>query len=163
MDLITCEIRFTEDESRQSPGRLTGVLMTYGEVASDRKEMFDPGALYFPPNGLLVNEQHQRGQPILRTSPTVSEDGKTIIIDAAIPDTMRGRDTATNLREGVLTGLSVEFFPEKETTRGGLRVIQRAFVPRAGLVDAPSYAGSKAEVRNQTDHDRILLAARLYL
>ena len=137
MDLITCEIRFTEDESRQTPGRLVGVLMTYGEVASDRKEMFDPGALYFPPNGLLVNEQHQRGQPILRTSPTV--DGKMVLIDAPFPDTQRGRDAATNLREGVLTGLSVEFHAQKETVRNGIRVIQKRIAPRYWGLSAQEY------------------------
>lgn len=161
MPNLLCEVRFQEDETRATPGRLTGVLMTYGERASDRPEMFDPGALYFPPNGLLVNEQHNRQAPILRASPTV--DGKTVLIDSPFPDTARGRDAATNLREGVLTGLSVEFFPEKETTRGGLRVIQRAFVPRAGLVDAPSYTGSTAEVRDRQDIINLLLAARLSL
>ena len=42
MDLITCEIRFAEDETRQTPGRLVGTLLTYGERASDRPEVFDP-------------------------------------------------------------------------------------------------------------------------
>ena len=161
MDLITCEVRFQEDETRESPGRLVGTLLTYGERASDRPETFDPGALYFPKTGIVVNEQHQRSQPILRTMPTTT--GKAVVLDQPFPDTTRGRDAATMMREGVLTGLSVEFYPEKETRRNGLRVIQRAFVPRAGLVDDPSYSGSKAEVRAQGDLQRLLLSARLYL
>ena len=161
MPNLLCEVRFQEDESRQSPGRLVGTLMTYGERASDRPEMCDPGALYFPPTGLVVNEQHERKSPILRTLPTI--DGKAVLIDAPFPNTTRGRDAAENMRQGVLTGLSIEFFPEKETTRGGMRVIQRAFVPRAGLVDDPSYSGSKAEVRAQGDIANMLLAARLWL
>ena len=161
MPNILCEVRFQEDETRESPGRLVGVLMNYSERASDRAEMFDPGALYFPPTGIVVNEQHERKSPILRTMPTI--DGKAVVLDAPFPNTTRGRDAATMMREGVLTGLSVEFYPEKETRRNGLRVIQRAFVPRAGLVDDPSYLGSKAEVREQMDIRRLLLAARLWL
>ncbi len=158
-NLLTCEVRFAEDETRQSPGRLVGTLLTYGEKASDRPETFDPGALYFPPSGIIVNEQHERKSPILRTMPKV--DGKAVVLDQSFPDTTRGRDAATMMREGVLTGLSIEFFPEKEIRRGGLRVIQRAFVPRAALVDSPSYAGSVAEVRGQADLQRLLLSARL--
>ena len=74
-------------------------------------------------------------------------DGNTVRIDHPFPDTQRGRDAATNLREGVLTGLSVSFVAEQEEMRNGVRVIKRAYAPRAGLVDSPSYTGSKAEVR----------------
>ena len=51
MDLITCEVRFQEDETRESPGRLVGTLLTYGERASDRPETFDPWGALFPENG----------------------------------------------------------------------------------------------------------------
>ena len=160
MDTIQCEVRFQQDAAQQGPGRLVGVLMTYEKRASDRREIFKRGALRFPPGGIIINEQHQRGQPILRAVPIV--DGDTVRIDAMLPDTQRGRDAATNLKEGVLTGLSVEMYPEAETMQNGIRVIQRAFAPRAGLVDDPSYSDSTAEVRNQ-DQAKRLLVARLYL
>ena len=149
MDSLTCEIRFQEDESRQSPGRLLGVLVTYGEMASDRKEMFEVGALTFPEGGLWVNEMHSRTSPILRAMPALR--GKQVVLDAPFPDTQRGRDAAAGLRSDppLFTGLSVEFHAQKEVVRNGIRVIQRAFVPRAGLVDVPSYSGSKVEVRNK--------------
>ena len=145
MENLTCEIRYAQDESRQTPGRLIATLMTYGEVASDRREMFDAGSLRFPDQGLLIDEMHDRKSPILRAQPII--DGNTIRIDHPFPDTQRGRDAATNLREGVLTGLSVSFVAEDEEMRNGVRIIKRAFAPRAGLVDSPSYTGSKAEVR----------------
>ena len=150
MDLITCEIRFSEDESRQSPGRMAGTLLTYGEVASDRKEMFEPDSLHFPDGGLWVNEQHNRQLPILRAMPTL--EGRALRIDAAFPDTARARDAITGLKSDppLYTGLSIEFHSEKETRRGGLRVIQRAFAPRAGLVDVPSYSGSTVELRERS-------------
>ena len=46
MDELRCKIEVREDESRESPGRLVGVLLRYGEVASDRKEVFEKGSLF---------------------------------------------------------------------------------------------------------------------
>ena len=59
--------------------------------------------------------------------------------------------------------MSVEFYAEKETRRGGIREILRAYVPRAGLVDTPSYAGSLVEVRAKLETNKIVMAARLSL
>ena len=39
MDEIRCKIEVREDESRLSPGRIVGTLITYGERASDRPEL----------------------------------------------------------------------------------------------------------------------------
>ena len=153
MDVLNCEVRFLEDETRVSPGRLIAQLMRYGEVASDRREMFEAGSLRFPAQGLLIDEQHNRSAPILRAQPIT--DGNTIRIDHPFPNTQRGRDAATNLREKVLTGLSVSFVAEKEEMRDGVRVITRAYAPRAGLVDTPSYTGSTAEMR-----ERLMLSER---
>ena len=107
--------------------------------------MFDPDSLYWRESGILIREQHRRDSPILKTVPIV--DGKMVRINAAAPDTQRGRDAVTNVREGVYTGLSVEFAAEKETRRNGMRVIQRAFLDGCGLVDFPSYTNSLVEAR----------------
>ncbi len=144
-DTLYVPIEFRADDSRSGPGRLTGVLMTYGEQAGDRREMFDPDSLYWRESGILIREQHRRESPILKTVPIV--DGKLIRIDARVPDTQRGRDAITNVREGVFTGLSVEFAAEKVVDRNGMRVIQRAFLDAAGLVDYPSYTNSLVEAR----------------
>ena len=145
MDILKCEIRLAEDESRLSPGRLTGTLLTYERRASDRPELFARGALHWPENGIVINDQHQRNQAIIRTIPFLDADA--IKVDVALPDTQRGRDAATNVRDGTLTGLSVEFHSESEGRRQGMREIRRARLVRAGLVDDPSYSDSKAEVR----------------
>ena len=49
---IRCAIEFREDETRQSPGRIVGSLLTYGKRARDRAEMFKPGALHWPAGGI---------------------------------------------------------------------------------------------------------------
>ena len=156
---IECEVRFAEDETRQSPGRLTGVLMPYGVKASDRAEMFELGALEWPEEGVLVRRQHDRSSPIVKVVPHL--DGNDLRIDAPLLNSTAGRDTAEELRAGVLTGLSVEFTSTRETRRNGLRVIQKAMLGGAGLVDYPSYMGAKAELRARSDASRRI--ARLWL
>ena len=146
MNELRCTIEVRADESRQSAGRLVGTLLTYGERASDRAEVFLPGALKWPAAGVIVNEQHNRQAPILRAVPTLA--GNAVQIDAPIPDTQRGRDAATNIRAGVYTGLSVEFHAEDETrSADGTREIRAAVLGGAGLVDSASYTGSRVEVR----------------
>ena len=147
MDTIQCEVRYQEDPERLSPGRLTGVLLTYEVRAADRPELFARNSLYWADTGISINDQHDRRATIVRTTPFLA--GDAIKIDVALPDTARGRDAATNVRDGTLRGLSVEFHSEKEGRRGGLREIRRARLARAGLVDDPSYADSLAEVRGQ--------------
>ena len=144
-DSLLLEVRAAEDDTRESPGRIVGTLLTYGERARDRSEMFLDGALRWAEAGFNINEQHNRQAPIVRAVPFL--DGKAIKIDAKVPDTQRGRDALTNIREGVYTGLSVEFYAEQEEYRQSLRIIKRGMLGAAALVDRASYGGSVVEVR----------------
>ena len=146
------EIRLSQDPDRQGPGILNGVLMTYDQRASDRAERFELGSLHWPDDGVVLREQHNRQAPIARFTPEL--DGPELRVAIPLPDTARGRDAATNIRAGVLTGLSVEFRAEREGTENGVRVIRRAKLVGAGLVDDPSYTGSTVEVREQRDSRR---------
>ena len=149
-DELLCEVRFAEDETRQSPGRLTGVLMPYETRASDRAEMFELGALEWEDDdGILVRRMHDRSSPIVKVVPFM--DGNDLRIDAPLLNSTAGRDAAEELRSGVLTGLSVEFNSTKETRRNGLRIIQKARLGGAGLVDFSSYTLATAELRAKTD------------
>ena len=145
MDTLLMEVRAADDETRQTPGRIVGTLLTYGERAQDRNEMFEAGALRWPALGFNINEQHNRQAAVARVIPFL--DGDTLKIDAPVPDTQRGRDALTNIREGVYTGLSVEFFAEREEYRQSMRVIKRGILGGAALVDVPSYGASLVEVR----------------
>ena len=154
-DSLLCEIRYELDESRQSPGRLLGTLLTYEVRAKDRPEIFIRGALVWPENGITLNLQHDRRQLIARTLPFL--DGDEVKISTQLPDTGMGRDVATMVREKIITGLSAEFYAQEEGRRGLLREIRRATLQAAGLVDAPSYGGSKVEVRSQSGRRRYWL------
>ena len=146
MDEIRCSIEVRADETRQSPGRIVGVLLSYGEQALDRAEQFEAGSLHWPDGGIVLNEQHNRAAPIMRFVPEVV--GKEVRIDAPLPDTQRGRDAATMVKNGTFQGLSIEFRSEAEGRSAGTRMIRRARLSAAALVDSPSHK-STVEVRGK--------------
>ena len=94
-----------------------------------------------------MNTSNTTGRPPSPASIIPYLDGNAIKIDAQVPDTQRGRDALTNIREGVYTGLSVEFYAEREEYRQSMRVIKRGILGGAALVDVPSYGASLVEVR----------------
>ena len=77
-------------------------------------------------------------QAIIRAIPFVKDDA--VLFDFSLPDTMRGRDAATSVRNGTLTGLSIEFRSLQEGRRDGLRIITQARLLAAALVDVPPTA-----------------------
>ena len=146
-DEIRCRVEIRADDALVSPGRLTGVLMKYGERAGDRAELFEDGALRWPNNGVVLRRQHARAAPIMRIIP--EQRGREVILDAPLPDTQAGRDAAREIRDGLLPGLSVEFRSSGENRAGGVRRISSALLVGAGLVDESSYPGSTVEVRRR--------------
>ena len=146
MDNLLVELRYVQDDTRDSPGRLTGTLLTYNERARDRPELWLPGSATWPDNGFVINQQHDRAQPIVRAIPFI--DGNEVKIDAKLPNNTAGRDAAVNVREGILTGLSVEFVQAVARMVGGVREIRQAYIQAAGLVDLASYPGSAVEIRH---------------
>ena len=144
------------DEERRGPGRLRGVLLRYNEVSPERRERFAPGALHWPEGGILLREMHNRAAPIMKVEPEVR--GAAVVLDTLLPDTQRGRDAATGIRNRTYGGLSVEFRAERESwVADGTRVIERAELRGAGLVDEPSYKGSRVEVRARAGRRRVWL------
>ena len=141
------EIRLAEDPDRNGPGILEGVLMPYGERAKSLPERFESGSLHWPDHGVVLREQHNRTAPITRFKPII--EGNEVRVRIPLPDTQRGRDAATLVRNGTFRGLSVEFIAEQESYSGELRSISKAALHGAGLVDDPAYAGAGVSVREQ--------------
>lgn len=142
---IRCSIECREDDTRQSPGRLVGTILTYGQRAKDRPEQFEQGALTWPVEGVVLNRQHARGAPIMRVIPALV--GDELRIDQALPDTQAGRDAATEIRSGLMRGLSVSFQAARDEYRAGVRRIHAAAMTAVGLVDTPAY-DAPVEVRH---------------
>ena len=64
MDKLVFEIRQAEDPSRDSPGRLDGnALDLRGTGQRPTMRSFARGALTWPKEGILINEQHNRAKP----------------------------------------------------------------------------------------------------
>ena len=154
MDELLIPIEFRADESRESPGRLFGVLLPYSVKAGDRPEMFEQGALRIPDDGVLLREMHRRDSPIMRIRPFL--EGSELRVDEPFPNTTAGRDAATNLRppNAIYSGLSVEFKAIREIRRSGVRVIQEGTLTGAGLVDLGAYRQAIAEVRQEATRRR---------
>ena len=146
MTEIRCRLELREDVSRQSPGRLSGVLIQTGRVASDRREVFTPGSVRWPANGVRLLAEH-RGRMVGRFQPV--EDGSEIRIDYALPDSALGREVATEVRAGRKAGLSVEFFATEERSVQGVREVRGALVDAAAVVESPAYEQARAEIRSK--------------
>ena len=144
MDEIHCGLEWREDETRASPGRLVGTIMTYETRALDRPEVFVKDALTWPENGITLNLQHNRMALVGRAHPFT--EGNEVKIDAQLPNTSAARDAVELVKTGVVTGLSIEFNSQSEGRRGPLREIRRALVASAALVDNSSHT-TAVEVR----------------
>ena len=148
---IRCKVELREDDTLASPGRLTGTLLTYGERASDRPELFERGSIDLAAitasGGIVINRQHTRGAPIMRVIPELR--GDALVIDAQLPESSAGRDAAVEIRSGLMRGLSVEFKAIRARMVNGVRRISEAALVAGGLVDDPSYSGSTVEVRDK--------------
>ena len=123
-------------------GTLHGVMLTEGRAASERKELFVPGSVEWPSNGVAILTEH-RGAVETRGQVVRGRDG-------ALALTARATDA---IRAAVKAGkryMSVEFRALKENrTRGGIREIERAFVDAAALTASPEYTQTGAELRSK--------------
>lgn len=154
MTEIRCGLELREDETRQSPGRLSGVILEVGRVASDRREVFTPGSVRWPANGVRLLAEH-RGRMVTRFEPVV--DGSEIRIDHPLPDTALGREVAAEVRAGRKAGLSVEFYATEERSVQGVREVRGALVDAAAVVESPAYDQARVEVRQRAGGRRVWL------
>ena len=146
-DTIQCEIRIADGVEGQ-PSRLSGIIMPYGQQAADRREVFEPGSLKWD-GPLVLNRMHRRDSPILRFTPI--ETGDKLTLDVELPDTVAGRDARSEVKSGLMTGMSIEFTAIRESVVGGVRRITSALLSAAALVDAASYQGATVEARARAD------------
>ena len=150
------EFRYGALEFRETDdglGVVVGTVMRYGDVAQigpNLTESFNPGAFgdYSSPR-LKVNRMHQRTQVLARLGGRLEIDNndERMLFQVSLPDTSVGRDTAIEIREGLLTGASVEFRDAKDNVEAGHRAISAATLAGFGIVDEPAYPGSVASMR----------------
>lgn len=149
---IRCSIELRA--AADSPGRIVGTLIQMGRVAGDRREVFAPGSIRWPSNGMRLLAEH-RGRQVLRFQPIV--DGTEIRIDEPLPDTALGREVAVEVRAGRKRGLSIEFFSTDEEVVQGVREVRSALVDAAAVVGEPAFQQAHVEVRQRTGRRRVWL------
>lgn len=76
------------------------------------------------------------------------------MVDHSLPDTAAGRDAATEVRNGLLIGLSAEVRVEKDRHESGRRLIERAELAGAGLVTRPAFRSAGVTVHQQGQRRR---------
>ena len=134
-------------ELRATAGRmLRGVVVKYGERATDRPERFAPFAYDPLPASVPVNVQHR--QSMIVTRDVVLQDSPTELRMAArVPTGSQGDAVLGMVDSGMLCGLSSEFVAIHDSRVAGVRVVMRALLAGVGVVDDPSYASSTVEIR----------------
>ena len=138
----TCRAVPVEIREAEGGPHLYGTLIQEGRAARRRREIFVPGSVSWPVDGVGVLTRHH-GEPAVRAIPERQSDGRI---------TLRAKATVA-ICQAVAAGhryMSVEFHAIRErVTEGGIREIQRAFVPDVALVTEPEYDMTRAEVRQR--------------
>ena len=146
------ELRFAPfqvDEGRV----LTGTALRYGDTSLEHRERFEP-LCFGELRPLPLNLQHDSNIVLVPADQVELIDTDTALqVRAALPESKPQRwGVASLVRRGALKGLSVEFHPREFRMEGDIRVITRAELVGIGLVDRPSYPGSKVAVRASVAH-----------
>ena len=160
--LFYAAIEYAVDDTRESPGRIRGVLVTFGEQAKDRPDVYEAGSLTWnKERGIVLNESHDRKQLIKRFTPYL--DGAELRVDFPLPATQRGRDAATMVRDGTYSGLSMEVARDSivATYRAGIRHITRGTLVAAALVDEAASLGSVVDVHGKREVNHLGVLAWL--
>jgi len=147
IETVPVEIRETDGRPR-----LVGVILQEGRVARQRSEVFAPGSVLWPPDGIEIRTTHL-GKAETRAIP-VREDGGAIRISVpATPAIVQAVNAGKR-------AMSVEFHAlREERTVAGVREIQRAVVDGAALTTPAKseYAQTAAELRDKRRRARVWL------
>lgn len=120
--------------------QLHAVILQEGRAASERRELFAPGAVLWPSDGIGIQLQHY-GPHVAKAFPVRDSEGR---ISVRVQATRELRDAVEAGRKF----MSVEFYALAERqTKGGIREITRALVESAALVTEPEYTQTEAEIR----------------
>ena len=153
-------------ELRAAGRTLEGEAIVYGDVAVFPwgRERIEPGA-FAPLGDIILNKQHDRKTPLARTGGgglVLDDSPEALRIRAELPAGVAAADEVLVLvREKILRGLSVEFFPKAERQDGDMRIIEKAILSGVGVVDSPQYEQSLAYARAESRARGWRMATRL--
>ena len=148
-DKLIYGVELRASSTDDSPGTLAGMILPVGRVASDRKEVFVPGAATFPASGVKLLLEHL-GKVVMMFEPVATLDGYHI--EAALPSGPLGVEAAELVRSGKRSALSIEFQAIEEERVSDVREVRRALISAAALVGSGSYQQARAELRAREVH-----------
>ena len=143
--IVPVELR---EATAETPARLTGVLLPIGRVAVDRQEVFTPGSVTFPANGVRLLLEH-RGREVLRFTPVEDVAAAEWTLDVVLPDTPEGREAAALVKSGTRPALSVEMYVLADQRVSRVREIRSAVIDAAALCKVGVYGQARAELRSR--------------
>lgn len=150
---MTIERRASGVEFRTEGRRLIGPAMTYGDISPSHRERFEAGAFNVSDGATRwLDVRHQQEQVIAWTGGgglELTDTPDALQVRATLPDIPAANAALADVRAGRLKGFSVEFQAQEERRDNGVRVLSRAHLQGIGLVGAPSYESSLAEVRGR--------------
>ena len=144
--LIVSGLELRASETDDSPGTVVGQFLPIGRIASDRREVFTPGAAMFPSDGVKLLISHG-GEVIMMFEPIVVEDGYNV--EAVLPSSPSGIQAAELVRTGKRSALSVEFRCLEAEIVSQVREVRSALVEAVALVPSPAYEQARAELRGR--------------
>lgn len=153
-------------ELRAEGRMLEGTAIRYGDIATFPwgKEAIKAGA-FAPLGDVILNRQHDRKAPLARTGGgglTLTDSPEALSVRADLPAGVAAADEALVLvRNKILRGLSIEFFPEAERQSGDLRIIEKAKLIGVAVVDDPQYPDSEVSARAESRARGWRLRARI--
>ena len=147
-------------EVRAEGRTLVGTVMNYNEISPSHRERFEPRSLRRDGDPVWLNLDHDPLRaPVWEGSGLVLEDSETALtFRAEMPKIPAGDVMLEGVRSGTRNGVSVEFDAVREhrELQTGVRVIEDSLLRGIGLVDRPSYLGSRVtEVRRRPSGERI--------
>ena len=124
---------------------LHGVILQEGRAAAGgRAELFAPGAVVWPSDGVAILPEHHAAVET-RAVPERQANGEIRIAAPATPALFAAVQAGRR-------SMSVEFTALEEIrTAGGVREIRRAMVSAAALTDRPEYSQTSAELRERPE------------
>ena len=136
-------------ELRAEGRRLSGTVLRFTDVSPSHRERFEPRAFSMaeavPLNLFHDAERAVAWQP--GGGLELRQDRQAVTMTATLPPIPAADRALAMVREGQVTGLSVEFQAVRERHEDGLRVVEAATLTGIGIVRSPSYGGSRVEAR----------------
>ena len=137
-------------EVRAEGRTLSGMVMQYGDLSPAHRERFLPGSL-IRDGDTWLDLEHDVSRVIAWEGAGLSftETADALTMRAELARIPLADLALQDIRSGKRTGLSVEFdaIEERREAQTGVRLIERARLAGVGLVAAPSYTGSRVELR----------------